>query len=117
MASILTRANTVALSFTFKDANGDAANVASASVQLVYRRREALQTENLTLSENAGAWEADWDSSNARGGWVEFHAHAVSSGSPVTSFAEDGRFKLRSNRANLQHDELPRDGNDLKDTG
>lgn len=116
MASILTRGNTVALSFTFKDANGDAANVASASVQLVYRGREAPQTENITLSESAGAWEADWDSSRARGSWVEFHAHAVSSGSPATDYAEDGRFRLTSNRANLQHDELPRDANDLKDT-
>ncbi|MDA7948082.1 MAG: hypothetical protein MPJ78_11480 [Hyphomicrobiaceae bacterium] len=117
MASILTRANTVALSFTFKDANGDAANVASASVQLVYSGREALQTEQITLGETAGAWETNWDSSRARGGWVEFHAHAVSSGTPVTRYAEDGRFKLTSNRANLQHDELPPDTNDLKDTG
>ena len=116
MASILTRANTVALSFTFKDANGDAANVASASVQLVYPGREALQTENVPLSETAGAWQAEWDSSKARGGWVEFHAHAVSSGTPVTSYAEDGRFKLTSNRANLQHDPLPEDANDLEDT-
>ncbi len=117
MASILTRANTVALSFTFRDANGDEANVASASVQLVYRGRAALQTETIPLAENAGAWEADWDSSRARGGWVEFHAHALSSGSPVTRYAEDGRFKLTSNRANLEHAELPQDTNDLKDTG
>ncbi|MGI9386196.1 MAG: hypothetical protein ACR2OX_02085 [Methyloligellaceae bacterium] len=116
MTAILTRSNTVALSFTFKDENGDAANVASASVQLVYLGREALQTQKLTLSENSGAWEVDWDSSPVRGGWVEFHAHAVSPGSPVTSYAEDGRFKLTSNRANLQHDELPEDANDLKDT-
>jgi len=117
MTTILNRSNTVSLSFTFKDENGDVANVESATCQLVYPGRDAFQTETIALAENSGAWEASWDSSNARGGWVEFHAHALSSGTPVTAYTEDGRFKLSSNMANLQHDELPQGGRELKDTG
>lgn len=115
MASVVTRGNTVSLSFTFKDANGDAANVASASVQLVFPGRDNLQAENITLTENSGAWEATWDSSVSRGGWIEFHAHAIASGNPSTSYVEDGRFKLIGNRAGLQHDVLPQGGNEAKE--
>ena len=50
MANILNRSNTVSLSFTFKDENGDSANVASATCQLVYPGRDAFQTETIALT-------------------------------------------------------------------
>ena len=115
MAKVLARSNTVNFAFTFKDEDGDAATVASATVQIVYPGRDRRETEKLTLVDNSGSWEVTWDSSKSRGGWIEFHAHALTSGSPATSYTEDGRFKLSSNEANLQHDALPQGTSSFKD--
>ena len=115
MAKVLARANTIALAFSFFDAAGAVASVASANVQLVYPGRDRLETEVIALTDVSDSWEATWDSTKSRGGWVQFHAHATSGGSPSTEYTEDGRFKLSSNEANLQHDELPAGTNSLKD--
>jgi len=113
MAKVIHRGNTVTLSFTFKDATGATATVVSAECELVYPGRDEYQKETLTLTESSGAWSATWVSSNTRGGWVEFHAEGTAAGDVI--YTEDGRFKVKSNEANLQHTELPEGSNSLKD--
>lgn len=117
MADILTRSNTLTLSFAFKDENGEAANVASATCQLVYPGRDMSETETVTLSQSGSSWTATWDSTKSRPGWIEFHAHAISTGTPVSHYTEDGRFKLAGNEANYQHDELPGGNSSYRDYG
>lgn len=105
MAEIITRSNTVSLSFEFLDNTGEAATLSSATCQLVYPGHSDHETELLTLTETGDTWDATWDSTKSRGGWVEYHAHAIATNSD--ELTQDGRFKLKSNRANYQHDALP----------
>lgn len=107
MTTVKTRGNTISLSFSFTDADGNAADVASAECELEYPGRDCRETETLTLTDNEdGTWVATWDSSKSRKGWVDYHAHAIADDG--TDLADDGRFKLAANRANYQHDELPK---------
>ena len=117
MAEVLTRSNTVNLSFTFKDENGDTATVASATVQLVYPGRDELQTEAITLSQSGNNWTGTWDSSKSRGGWIEFTAKGTTSGNPATTYTEDGRFKTTGNKSNIQLTSLPEGQSSLRDYG
>ena len=110
---IITRGNTTAFAFVFKDADGVTVTLASATVQLVYPGKDADQTETLTLVDTSDTWEVTWDSSKSRSGWIHFHAHGISSN--ATEYAEDGRFLLTGNEPSLQHDALPEDTNDLTD--
>lgn len=98
------RGNTVFFTFTFLDQNGNVATCQSAALQLTYPGRSDYVTELITLQASGSTWTGQWTSANARSGWVQYHAHALSSG---TQFAEDGRFKLNGNRAGLDHDALP----------
>lgn len=107
MAKIITRGNQVSFTFTFLSADGVAAPISSATVQLEYPGRDCRETENLTLTEDAsvGTWGATWDSSKSRTGWVNYHAHAIDFASiPLT---EGGRFKIDGNAAGYQRHLLP----------
>lgn len=115
MAAVITRSNSVTLSFTFKDENGDTAVVASATVQLVYSGRDELQTESITLTNASNVWSGTWDSSKARGGWIEFTAKGTTAGGVV--YMEDGRFKTAGNKSNLQQTSLPEGQSSLRDYG
>jgi hypothetical protein len=111
-SSIVTRGSRVYFTFTFLDENEDAATVTSATLQLTWPGRDAYETTELTLSKTDDEWKAEWDSAPSRPGWVEYHAHALSG--LDAQFTRDGRFRLRGNRANLDHDTLPR-GSSLSD--
>jgi hypothetical protein len=106
MAKIVTRGSKVYFSFTFYDENGDEAVVTSADLQLTYAGDSAYETETIALIVSDGEWHGEWDSTAARPGWVEYHAHAVAGGGSA-HFATDGRFKLTGNRAGMDHDRLP----------
>jgi hypothetical protein len=101
---IVNRGNTAFFTFTFYDENGDVAVCQSAELQLTYMGRTDYVTEKVTLSSSDNNWLGQWVSANAKAGWVQYHAHAYSSG---TEFAEDGRFRVTGNRASLDHDPLP----------
>jgi hypothetical protein len=105
-SSIVTRGSRVYFTFVFLDENEDVATVTSAKLQLTFAGREAYETTELTLTETDGEWKAEWESTPARPGWVEYHAHALSG--LDAEMTRDGRFRLRGNRANLDHDALPR---------
>ena len=105
MTDIVTRGNTISFSFSFLDNSGTAASVASATLQLEYPGRDCRETELLTLTESNGTWGTTWDSSKARKGWVNYHAHAIDD--TAQSLTEDGRFKTDGNAAGYQHDRLP----------
>jgi hypothetical protein len=110
---VVTRGNTVFLSFTFYDEDGAVAVCTSAEVQLTYPGNRAFETETITLTNASNVWSGSWDSSHARAGWVEYHAHAVAA---AGEYAQDGRFRLTANRANLDHDTLQPSGT-LSDYG
>lgn len=116
MAAIRSRANTFKLAFAFLDENGDPASVASATCQLVWEGLDDYGTIALALLENAEdqTWDAAWDSSVARPGWVDYHAHAI--GSSGDSYTEDGRWKIAGNKASLQHDKLPKTASNYDNT-
>lgn len=104
---IATRGNTVFLSFTFYDENGALAVCTSAALQLTYPGNVGFETETITLTNAANVWSGSWDSTKARAGWAEYHAHAIAGSS---EFAQDGRFRLTANRASLDHDRIPASG-------
>lgn len=105
---IVWRGNTVTLSFTFYDENDDIAICTSATVTLVYTGGTGdFETETLDLVNADNVWSVSWDSTAAKAGWAEYHAHAVASG---ISYAEDSRFRVRANRASYDHDTLPTTG-------
>lgn len=103
--AVIARGNTVNFSFGFDDANGDAAEVDSATVTIVYPGLTTYQTRILTLTEDEAddLWKVTWSSSASRAGWVHYHAHAISGANELT---EDGRFKVSANRASMQHEKL-----------
>lgn len=116
MSAIITRGNTVSFTFTFLSADGVAAPISSATLQLVYPGRDCRETELLTLAENSdGTWGTTWDSSKSRAGWINYHAHAIDTAS--VALTEDGRFKTDGNAAGYQHDPLPAGTSSLKDYG
>lgn len=103
--TVITRGNTVYFSFTFYDENDDEALVDSATLTLTYPGRDHVVTETVNLVDGPGeTWTYAWDCTKSRTGWVEYHAHALDQSYQL---AEDGRFRLRANRANYDHDELP----------
>lgn len=105
---IITRGNTSFFSFVFYDEDGAVAIVGSADVQITYPGADDFVTETVALTSVDTAWETNWDSSKARPGWVEYHAHGYADGG--ISYGEDGRFYTRGNRANLDHTALPTSG-------
>lgn len=113
MSDVIQRGNTVFFSFVFLDQNRDVTAADSAEVELTFVGRDGWTTETVTLELTSGSWQAEWDSSKARAGWVRYHAHALSD--TGGNFASDGRFKVRANIASYQHDLLPA-GNGLNDT-
>lgn len=113
MSDFITRGSTVTLSFVFFDENNDEAAVQSAQLELTYRQYDEYATQLLTLVNTTGnVWAVEWDSKKASPGWVDYHAHGVGL---TSDFTEDGRFKLKGNRANLQHDRLPNATRDYVD--
>lgn len=113
MAKIIHRGNTVNLSFQFFDENGDLASPTSAICQLAWDGRDGRDTATLTLTQDGDDWKATWDSKVSRSCWVDYHAQADVLG--ASTYAEDGRFELRGNDANFQHDELPSNTGNYKD--
>lgn len=107
MAKIVTRGSTVYFRFTFYDENGDVAVVQSADLQLTYPGDIAYETETIALQVSDGVWTGQWRSTATRPAWVEYHVHAEA-GSGTVHYTEDGRFKVRGNRAGMDHDALPR---------
>lgn len=110
---VTTRGNTATLDFTFYDNNEVLASVTSAEVQLTYPGRGGNDTtEKLTLTKSGNVWSTPWDSTHCSGGWVDYHAHAYVL---TYQYAQDGRFQITANRANLDHDALPRNGTRSRD--
>lgn len=105
--SIVTRGNTVFLAFTFRDEDDAVATLTSAVVQLTYPGNVGYETAAVTLTNDANVWSGTWDSSAARAGWVEYHAHGYAAGG---NYAQDGRFRLMGNKASLDHDRIPTSG-------
>lgn len=103
--SIITRGNTVHFTFSFLSEDDEPAVVISAVVQITYPGRDAYETETVELEQSGATWVGEWESTAARPCWVEYHAHAKTESN---EFTLDGRFRLRGNRANLDHDALPR---------
>ena len=103
--SVIVRGSKVYFSFQFFDENGDLADVDSAELQLTYPGRDKFETEALTLELAAGYWIAEWLTTPMRDGWLQYHAHAYSSGAEL---AQDGRVRIKGNRASFDHDILPR---------
>lgn len=106
--SVIVRGSRVYFSFTFYDEDGEEADCTSATLQLTYPAACGFETETLTLTESGSNWLVEWDSSKSKGGWVHYHAHALAGSS--AEFAKDGRFRLKANRANYDHDALPNTG-------
>jgi len=106
---MITRGNTVYFDFVFYDEeDAIVTDVTTAAVQLTYPGFRSWETETVSLTESSpDVWSGQWDSTKARAGWVEYHAHAHNG---VGNFADDGRFRLPANRANLDHDRLPSGG-------
>jgi hypothetical protein len=105
---IITRGNTAFFTFTFYDEDDEVAIVTSAELELTYPGADDFVTETLSLTNAGTEWKAEWDTSKARPGWVDYHAHGYAAGG--VNYGEDGRFKTRGNRANLDHDALPTSG-------
>jgi hypothetical protein len=82
--------------------------VTSAEVQITYPGADDFVTEKISLTNAGTEWKAEWDTSKARAGWVEYHAHGYAAGG--VNYGEDGRFKTRGNRGNYDHDALPVNG-------
>lgn len=110
---IVTRGNTTFFSFTFYDEDEAVAVLTSAELQLTYPGKNAFETETITLTNASNVWSGQWVSTAARAGWVEYHAHGVNS---AGEYAQDGRFRVNANRANLDHDTLAPSGT-LSDYG
>jgi hypothetical protein len=104
---IVTRGNTAFFTFTFYDENDDVAIVVSAEVQLTYPGDVDFVTETIALQASGTDWIGEWDTTKSRPGWVEAHPHAYASG---VAYAQDLRFRVSGNRANLDHDALPASG-------
>lgn len=105
---VIWRGNTANFTFTFYDENGDVATCTSAELQLTYIGGSGdFETETLTLTSSGDNWVTTWDSTKAKAGWVEYHAHGYAT---ATDYAQDGRFRLTANRASYDHDELPTNG-------
>lgn len=101
---VIARGNTVAFSFVFYDSTGAIASPDSAKLYITFVGYDGYQNAaEITLTQSGDNWTGSWNSSAAKGGWVDFHGHAVAGD---TVFTQDGRFKLSANRANLQHDRL-----------
>jgi hypothetical protein len=105
---IITRGNTAFFTFTFYDEDGEVAIVTSAEVQITYPGADDFVTEKISLTNAGTEWKTEWDTSKARAGWVEYHAHGYAAGG--VNYGEDGRFKTRGNRGNYDHDALPASG-------
>lgn len=113
--AVIARGNTVFFSFAFEDVAGETAEVDTATLTLVYPGLETYQVEtlNLTQDDSDDLWKVTWNSSKARAGWVDYHAHALSGDNELT---EDGKFKISANRASMQHDKLQQTGNDYDES-
>jgi hypothetical protein len=105
---IITRGNTAFFTFTFYDEDGEIAIVTSAKMQLTYAGASDFVTEVIDLTNSGTEWRTEWDTSKARPGWVNYHAHGYAAGG--VNYGEDGRFRLKGNAANVDHDALPASG-------
>lgn len=104
MPSVITRGNTVFFSFTFYDEDGEIAVCTSADLQVTYPANTGYETEVIELINASNVWSGEWDSSVARGGtWVEYHVHGYAT---LGNYVQDGKFRLRGNAANIDHDEF-----------
>ncbi len=106
---VITRGTTVFLNLTFYDEKSDVAIVSSAQVQFTYMGNVDFETVTVDMTPaGIGGWKTEWDSSKARPGWIDYHAHAYASGG--VEYAQDGRFRITGSRASLDHDPMPPTG-------
>src|SRR5512146_1122345 len=92
------RGNTVVFTANFYDQNGQIITPVAAQVRVAYAVRGVSTIATLSMTNSGGTWTADWDSSVADAGNVDWHTQ--STGSP--SAADDGSFTLSANAANPQ---------------
>jgi hypothetical protein len=93
------RKNTLQISASFTPLPGSTAAPSNAEAVLRYLNTSgavAVDQVTMTLGDNA-LWTADWDSSNAAPGVVQWMAHCW--GGLIA--ATDGDFTLKANSANM----------------
>jgi|SRR5882757_6619990 len=91
------RGNMVTFSSSFYDGTNTLVAPSDPKVTLYYKSNSVYVTvtSNLSIS-TTNTWIGTWNSSNADVGIVEWHISA-GAGTPI---AEDGEFRILSNRAN-----------------
>lgn len=92
------RGNQVNFTTRFYDANNTVLNPSDPTLTLYYKSNGSYitVTANLIYNSNSNFWASSWDSANADAGIVMWHI----SGGPGVPAAEDGEFRVLSNRAN-----------------
>lgn len=100
---VVTRGTSVQFTTTFYDVNGNVAQPATATINIVYPgptdgSPQSVQVAMTPPTMGAVTWIAIWDTRNAGVGSVAWSIH----GDPGPPFAvEDGNFTLTANAANL----------------
>lgn len=96
------RGTTIHFAAKFKDANGVAFTPSAPVIVITYPTNVSFRpqsTSPIALTEDGGAWVADWDSKvAARAGTCTF---TVYSSTPNPKVAVDGMFRLLANDSNL----------------
>jgi hypothetical protein len=92
------RGNKVTFKSVFYDDNNIQIDPVAPTLTVYYRSNNAYLTvtANMTFSNTENKWVGTWDSSNADVGIVQWHI----AGGTGTSVAEDGDFRIISNKAN-----------------
>lgn len=91
------RGNSVTFTSSFFDANNNVVIPSAPALSVYYKSNNAYITESFNLiSIGSNAWAAEWDSSKADVGLLEWHI----TGGIATPIAQDGEFRILSNRAN-----------------
>lgn len=90
------RGNSVTFTSSFLDANNVAMVPAAPAVTLYYKSNNQYVTTTANLVLGANVYSAQWDSSNADVGIVEWHI----TGGTGTPVALDGSFRILANKAN-----------------
>lgn len=98
-ANAIVRGNTVVFIATFYNQDGQAFVPAGAETIIVYNVSGTPTTATLTMSVVGSTWTAQWDSTVADTGTVEWHVN--STGGPPNA-AADGQFTISANAANPQ---------------
>lgn len=90
------RGNSVTFASSFLDANNNVIVPSAPIVKLYFKSNNQYVTTTANLVLSGNTWAAQWDSSNADVGIVQWHI----SGGAGTPVASDGSFRILSNKAN-----------------